>query len=145
MCRHTDIQIFCLYLLHLQVSDHQPTFNILKPFLRLRNSSDPQWEPLSTSYPKLLQELINDSSRRSQKNPGEHLKDRRPHDTTLGKRVGRNGIHGRAQRRKPLLTKKTTKAHLRFTKRSSGRLGKHSVDWDKSRTFRKVWNKPSFS
>ena len=39
------------------------------------------------------------------------------HDSTIRKRLGRNGIHGRVARRKPLLTKKNTKARLTFAKK----------------------------
>lgn len=36
------------------------------------------------------------------------------HDSTIRKRLGTNGIHGRVPRRKPLLTKKNIKARLTF-------------------------------
>ena len=39
------------------------------------------------------------------------------HDSTIRKRLGRNGIHGRVARQKPLLTKKNTKARLTFAKK----------------------------
>ncbi len=39
------------------------------------------------------------------------------HDSTIRKRLGKNGIHGRVPRQKPLLTKKNTKAHLTFAKK----------------------------
>ncbi|KAF7640693.1 hypothetical protein LDENG_00022540, partial [Lucifuga dentata] len=70
-----------------------------------------------------LQERIDDSSRRSQKNPEQHLKASLAsvkdsvHDSTIRKRLGKNGIHGRVPRRKPLLTKKNTKARLTFAKK----------------------------
>ncbi len=59
------------------------------------------------------------------KNPEQHLKNCRPHlpqlrsvyDSTIRKRLGKNGIHGRVPRQKPLLTKKNTKAHLTFAKK----------------------------
>ncbi len=38
------------------------------------------------------------------------------HDSTIRRRLGKNGIHGRVPRQKPLLTKKNTKAHLTFAK-----------------------------
>ncbi len=38
------------------------------------------------------------------------------HDSTIRKRLGKNGIHGRVPRQKPLLTKKNTKARLTFAK-----------------------------
>ena len=41
------------------------------------------------------------------------------HDSTIRKRLGKNGIHGRVPRRKPLLTKKNKKAHLTFGKKTS--------------------------
>ncbi len=39
------------------------------------------------------------------------------HDSTIRKRLGKNGIHGRVPRQKPLLTKKNTKARLTFAKK----------------------------
>ncbi len=36
------------------------------------------------------------------------------HDSTIRKRLGKNGIHGRVPRQKPQLTKKNTKARLTF-------------------------------
>ncbi len=39
------------------------------------------------------------------------------HDSTIRKRLGKNGIHGRVPRQKSLLTKKNTKAHLTFAKK----------------------------
>ncbi len=39
------------------------------------------------------------------------------HDSTIRKRLGKNIIHGRVPRQKPLLTKKYTKAHLTFAKK----------------------------
>ena len=38
------------------------------------------------------------------------------HDSTMRQRLGKNGIHGRVPRRKPLLTKKNTMARLTFAK-----------------------------
>lgn len=38
------------------------------------------------------------------------------HDSTIRKTLGKNGIHGRVPRRKPLLTKKNIKARLTFAK-----------------------------
>ncbi len=40
------------------------------------------------------------------------------HDSTIRKRLGKNGIHGRVPRQEPLLTKKNTKAHLTFAKKN---------------------------
>ncbi len=37
------------------------------------------------------------------------------HDSTIRKRLGKNGLHGRVPRPKPLLSKKNIKAHLSFT------------------------------
>ncbi len=37
-------------------------------------------------------------------------------DSTIRKRLGKNGIHGRVPRQKPLLTKTNTKARLTFAK-----------------------------
>ncbi len=39
------------------------------------------------------------------------------HDSTIRKRLGKNGIHGRVPRQKPLLTKKNTKSRLTFDKK----------------------------
>lgn len=39
------------------------------------------------------------------------------HDSTIRKRLGKNGIHGRVPRRKPLLTKNNIKARLTFGKK----------------------------
>ncbi len=36
------------------------------------------------------------------------------HDSTIRKRLGKNGLHGRVPRPKPLLSKKNIKAHLSF-------------------------------
>ncbi len=39
------------------------------------------------------------------------------HDSTIRKRLGKNSIHERVPRQKPLLTKKNTKARLTFAKK----------------------------
>ncbi len=39
------------------------------------------------------------------------------HDSTIRKRLGKNGIHGRVPRQKPLLTKKSTKVCLTFAQK----------------------------
>ncbi|KAK3522939.1 hypothetical protein QTP86_009710 [Hemibagrus guttatus] len=39
------------------------------------------------------------------------------HDSTIRKRLGKNGLHGRVPRRKPLLSKKNIKAHLSFARK----------------------------
>ncbi len=39
------------------------------------------------------------------------------HDSTIRKRLGKNSIHGRVPRQKPLLTKNNTKARLTFAKK----------------------------
>ncbi|KAK3538185.1 hypothetical protein QTP70_032718 [Hemibagrus guttatus] len=39
------------------------------------------------------------------------------HDSTIRKRLGKNGLHGRVPRRKPLLSKKNIKARLRFARK----------------------------
>ncbi len=39
------------------------------------------------------------------------------HDTTIRKRLGKNGMHGRVPRQTPLLTKNNTKAHLIFAEK----------------------------
>ncbi len=36
------------------------------------------------------------------------------HDSTIRKRLGKNGLHGRVPRPKPLLSKKNIKTHLSF-------------------------------
>ena len=38
------------------------------------------------------------------------------HDSTIRKRLNKNGVHGRIARRKPLLSKKNIAAHLKFAK-----------------------------
>ncbi len=54
------------------------------------------------------------------------------HYSTISKRLGKNSIHGRVPRKKPLLTK-NTKARLTFAKKiswlSTRFLGKYSMDW----------------
>ncbi len=62
------------------------------------------------------------------------------HDSTISKRLGKNGIHGKVPRQKPLQTKKKAKAHLTFAKKLLNflprLLGKYFVDWcDKSWTY----------
>ncbi len=39
------------------------------------------------------------------------------HDSTIRKRLGKNGLHGRVPRRKPLLSKKNIKAHLSLARK----------------------------
>ncbi|KAK3562989.1 hypothetical protein QTP86_013253 [Hemibagrus guttatus] len=39
------------------------------------------------------------------------------HDSTIRKRLGKNGLHGTVPRRKPLLSKKNIKAHLSFARK----------------------------
>ncbi len=39
------------------------------------------------------------------------------HDSTIRKRLGKNGMHGRVPRRKPLLSKKNIKARLSFARK----------------------------
>ena len=39
------------------------------------------------------------------------------HDSTIRKRLGKNGLHGRVPRHKPLLSKKNMKAHLSFARK----------------------------
>ncbi len=39
------------------------------------------------------------------------------HDSTIRKRLGKNGLHGRVPRLKPLLSKKNIKAHLSFARK----------------------------
>ncbi len=74
----------------------------------------------------------NYSKRATTTHPGGHIKPRTTskelqaslasikvsvHDSTIRKRLGKNGIHGKVPRQKPLLTKKNTKAHLIFAKK----------------------------
>ena len=65
------------------------------------------------------------------------------HDSTMKKRLGKNGIHGGIPKRKPLLAKKNTKGPSNICQKTSWwsrRLtGKYFVDGrDKSGTFWKV-------
>ncbi|KAK3525854.1 hypothetical protein QTP70_010932 [Hemibagrus guttatus] len=39
------------------------------------------------------------------------------HDSTIRKRLGKNGLHGRVPRQTPLLSKKNIKAHLSFARK----------------------------
>ncbi|KAK3537280.1 hypothetical protein QTP70_006990 [Hemibagrus guttatus] len=83
--------------------------------------------PGVAGQPKLHQERSNNSSRRSQKTPQQHPKDCRlasvasvkvsVHYSTIRKRLGKNGLHGRVPRRKPLLSKKNIKARLSFARK----------------------------
>ncbi len=61
------------------------------------------------------------------------------HDSTIRKRLGKNGLHGRVPRPKPLLSKKNILMIQKTSWWSPILLGKYSVDWrDKSWTFWKV-------
>ncbi len=64
------------------------------------------------------------------------------HDSTIRKRLDKNGIHGRVPRQKPLQTKKNKdSSHIcqKISWLSPRLLGNYSVDWwDKSWTFWKV-------
>ncbi|KAI3368140.1 hypothetical protein L3Q82_007872 [Scortum barcoo] len=78
------------------------------------SSGEPSQEwPADQNYPK--ERSSDDSSKRSQKTPQQHPKNCRPHMPQLRsvfmtppirKRLGKNGLHGRVPRRKPLLSKK---------------------------------------
>ncbi|KAK3570405.1 hypothetical protein QTP86_019286 [Hemibagrus guttatus] len=85
-----------------------------------------QWRtfPGVAGRPKLPQERSDNSSRGSQKTPQQHPKNCRPHlnvsvHDTIRKRLGKNGLHGRVPRRKPLLSKKNIKAHLSFARKQN--------------------------
>ena len=74
-------------------------------------------------HQQLIQEVIKEP-RLTSKEPQASC----VHDSTIRKTLGRNGIHGRVARQKPLLTKKNTKARLIFGKKHLD----HSEDfWDK--------------
>ena len=75
---------------------------------------------------RLGQKHSDDTSRKPQKNPEEHLRNCRPRfpqirsaimHPPLETMVGKNRIHGRATRRKPLLAKRNIKARLTFAKK----------------------------
>ncbi len=110
-----------------------------KPFLRLWDSSKPRSEPLSTngenwnsgepsqewpSYPNYsksamttIQEVIKESRTTSKELQASLASIKvSVHDSTIRKRLGKNGIHGRVPRQNPLLIKKNTKSHLTFAK-----------------------------
>ncbi|KAK3525999.1 hypothetical protein QTP70_011800 [Hemibagrus guttatus] len=85
-----------------------------------------QWRtfPGVAGQPKLPQVRSDNSSRKSQKTPQQHSKNCRPHsvkvsvhDSTIRKRLGKNGLHGRVPRRKLLLNKKNIKARLSFARK----------------------------
>ncbi len=88
------------------------------------NSGEPSQDwPADQNYSKSAND---DSSKRSQKTPQQHLKNCRPHlpsvkvsvhDSTIRKRLGKNGLHGRVPRPKLLLSKKNIKAHLSFARK----------------------------
>ncbi len=72
------------------------------------------------------------------------------HDSTIRKRLGKNGLHGRVPRLKPLLSKKNIKASLSFARNIlmiPKTFGKILCDWrDKSWTFGRcvshyIWRK----
>ena len=104
-----------------------------KGYKAICKSLELQWETLSTNgenmeqwwifpglagLPKVLQESIDNSSRETSKVLQAALASVKicVHDSTIRKRLGKNGIHGRVPRRKPLLTKRNTKARLTFAK-----------------------------
>lgn len=68
----------------------------------------------------------DDSSRRSQKNQEPHLNNCRPHSLQLRsefmfskKNLFKNGLHARVPRRKLQMTRKNTKTHFTFAKKTS--------------------------
>ena len=69
------------------------------------------------AHQRLIQEFIKDP-RTTSKELQDSLASVKVsvHDSTIRKRLSKNGIHGRVPRRKPLLTKKSTKACLTFAK-----------------------------
>uniref|UniRef100_A0AAY4B9U9 Transposase n=1 Tax=Denticeps clupeoides TaxID=299321 RepID=A0AAY4B9U9_9TELE len=70
---------------------------------------------------KLLQECRDNSSERPQKTPELRASLASikviVHDSTIRKRLGKNGLHGRFPKRKTLLSKKSIKACLNFSKK----------------------------
>ncbi|KAK3556490.1 hypothetical protein QTP70_008318 [Hemibagrus guttatus] len=83
-----------------------------------------QWRtfPGVAGRPKLPQERSDNSSRRSQTTFKELQASLASvkvivHDSTIRKRLGKNGLRGRVPRRKPLLSKKNIKARLSFARK----------------------------
>ncbi len=113
-----------------------------------------KWLKLGTALnlPRSSRPTKNYSKTAMMTHPGGHLKKLQTslasnkisvHDSTIRKRLGKNAIHGRVPRQKPLLTKKNIKARLTFAKKISWLspilLIKYSVDWwDRCWTFWKV-------
>ena len=70
------------------------------------------------AHRRLIQEVIKDLRTTSKELQASFASVKvSVHDSTIRKRLGKNGIHGRVPRRKPLLTKKNTKARLTFAKK----------------------------
>ncbi|KAK3567829.1 hypothetical protein QTP86_027227, partial [Hemibagrus guttatus] len=79
------------------------------------NSGEPSQErPADQNYPKRQRQLIQEVT----KDPTTTFKELQAslasvkvsvHDSTIRKRLGKNGLHGRVPRRKPLLSKKNSK------------------------------------
>ncbi len=100
------------------------------------DSSDPRSEPLSTdgeNLPRsgwstkitpraqwrLIQEVIKEPRTTSKELQASLASIKvSVHDSTIRKRLGKNGIHERVPRQNPLLTKKNTKARLTFAKKN---------------------------
>ncbi|KAK3556315.1 hypothetical protein QTP70_007114 [Hemibagrus guttatus] len=87
-----------------------------------------QWRtfPGVAGRPKSPQEHSENSSRKGKKDPTTTSKELQAslasvkvsvHDSTIRKRLGKNGLHGRVPRRKPLLSKKNIKARLSFARK----------------------------
>ncbi|KAK3535338.1 hypothetical protein QTP70_008566 [Hemibagrus guttatus] len=60
------------------------------------------------------------------------------HDSTIRKRLGKNGLHGRVPRRKPLLSKKNIKARLIFARKhldDPQDFGENTLWSDETKTF----------
>ncbi len=71
--------------------------------------------------PRAQRRLIHDEPRTTSKELQASLASIKVsvHDSTIRKRLVKNGIHERVPRQKPLLTKKNTKARLTFAKKIS--------------------------
>ncbi len=87
------------------------------------NSGEPSQEwPADQIYPKrqrrLIQEVTKDPTTTSKELQASLASVKvSVHDSTIRKRLGKNGLHGRDPRPKPLLSKKNIKAHLSFARK----------------------------
>ncbi len=96
---------------------------IIHKWRKTWNSGEPSQEwPADQNYPK---SAATTHPRGPQKTPQQHLRLQASlasvkvsvHDSTIRKRLGKNGLHGRVPRPKPLLSKKNIKAHLSFARK----------------------------